>query len=266
MVYFEHRIKSVQYYQDFLKNYQIIIIPYHKSIFWAGFLLYFCQKFKKMRKVLLGLSFAGMAFLASCGSKDTVEATDAQDSTAASAEAVAYSVNTGISSVTWKGGKIFEDTSKPEEGHYGVVKLKSGEVSVKGGVLESGKFVADQTTFESADLNEDAESKAKLDGHLKSADFLDVEKFPEATFEITGVKTLTEGDYNTEISGNLDFRGMPKNISFKANVNEEGDKVTIKSEEFKINRQDFGITFKGGGGSIIKDDVMLQLDVTADKK
>ncbi|MBA5629013.1 YceI family protein [Moheibacter lacus] len=219
-----------------------------------------------MKKVLLGLSFVGMAFLASCGPKDTVEATEAQDSASASAESVAYALNTDISSVTWKGGKIFEDTSKPEEGHYGVVKLKSGEVTVKGGVLESGKFVADQTTFESADLNEDAESKVKLDGHLKSADFLDVEKFPEATFEVTAAKALTEGDYNTEISGNLDFRGVPKNITFKANVTEEGDKVTIKSEEFKINRQDFGITFKGGGGSIIKDDVILQVDLSADKK
>ncbi len=219
-----------------------------------------------MKKVLLGLSIIGMAFLASCGPKDTVDATDAQDTAAASAEAVAYSVNTDISSVTWKGGKIFEDTSKPEEGHYGSVKLKSGDLTVKGGVLESGKLVADQTTFESADLNEDKDTKAKLDGHLKSADFLDVEKFPEATFEITGVKALTEGDFNTEISGNMDFRGTPKNITFKANVAEDGDKVTIKSEEFKINRQDFGITFKGGGGSIIKDDVILQLDVTANKK
>ncbi len=242
-----------------------MIIPYHKSIFWANFLLYVCQKFKKMKKVLLGLSFAGMAFLASCGPKDTVEATDAQDSATASAEAVSYSVNTDISSVSWKGGKIFQDTSKPEEGHYGAVKLKSGEVTVKNGVLESGKFVADQTTFESADKNDDAETKAKLDGHLKSPDFLDVEKFPEATFEITAVKALTEGDYNTEISGNLDFRGVPKNITFKANVAEEGDKVTIKSEEFKINRQDFGIVYKGSGDSIIKDDVMLQLDVTATK-
>lgn len=220
-----------------------------------------------MKKVLLTLSVIGMTFLASCGGgKDAVEATDAQETTTGSETSTEYVVNTAVSSTSWKGGKIFEDTSKPEEGHYGAVKLKSGTVTVKDGVLESGSFVADQTTFESADLNEDAESKGKLDGHLKSADFLDVEKFPEAKFEITGVKAITEGDYNTEISGNLDFRGVPKNITFKANVKEEGDKVTIKSEEFKINRQDFGITFKGGGGSIIKDDVLLQLDVTADKK
>lgn len=218
-----------------------------------------------MKKVLLSLSVIGMFFLASCGSKDTVEATDAQETSTASETATEYVVNTSVSATNWKGGKIFDDTSKKEEGHYGSVKLKSGSVTVKDGVLESGSFIADQTTFESADLTEET-GKSKLDTHLKSADFLDVEKFPEAKFEITKVTKLDTGDYNTEISGNLDFRGTPKNVTFKANVKEEGDKLTIKSEEFKINRQDFGITFKGAPGSIIKDDVLLQLDVTADKK
>lgn len=219
-----------------------------------------------MKKVLLSLSLMGMVFLASCGSKDTVTATDAQESATASETATEYAVNTAVSATNWKGGKIFQDNSKPESGHYGSVKFKSGIVTVKDGVLESGSFVTDQTTFESVDLNEDAENKGKLDGHLKSSDFLDVEKFPEAKFEITNVKTLDSGDYNTEISGNLDFRGIPKNITFKANVKEEGDKVTIKSEEFKINRQDFGIVYQStGGDSLIKDEVMLQVDITADK-
>lgn len=219
-----------------------------------------------MKKVLLSASVIGMFLVVSCGPKDTVEATDAQETSTASATSTEYVVNTAVSSTSWKGGKMFDDTSKPEEGHYGSVKFKSGTVTVKDGLLESGSLVADQTTFESADLNEDAEMKAKLDGHLKSADFLDVEKFPEAKFEITKATKLDTGDYNTEISGNLDFRGVPKNVTFKANVKEEAGKVTIKSEEFKINRQDFGINFKGGAGSIIKDDVLLQLDVTADKK
>lgn len=219
-----------------------------------------------MKKILLSLSLMGMVFLASCGSKDTVEAKDAQETAAASETSTEYAVNTAVSATNWKGGKIFQDTSKPEGGHYGSVKFKSGTVTVKDGILESGNFVTDQTTFESFDLNDDAETKAKLDGHLKSPDFLDVEKFPEAKFEITGVKALESGDFNTEISGNLDFRGIPKNITFRANVKEEGDQVTIKSEEFKIDRQDFGIVYQNkGGDSLIKDEVMLQVDITADK-
>ena len=220
-----------------------------------------------MRKILLGLSIIGMAFLASCGSKATITASDEQEAAMASTEAVEYTVNTAVSAVNWRGFKIFHDSSRPETGHYGFVKLKDGILTMKGGVLESGKIVADQTTFESVDKNDDPDTKTKLDTHLRSSDFLDIEKFPEATFEITGVKTLTEGDFSTEISGNLDFRGVPKNISFKANVKEDGDKITIKSEEFQINRQEFGIVYQSkGGDSLIKDEVALQVDITAEKK
>src|SRR5690606_20535028 len=105
-----------------------------------------------MKKILLSLSLMGMVFLASCGSKDTVEAKDAQETAAASETSTEYAVNTAVSATNWKGGKIFQDTSKPEGGHYGSVKFKSGTVTVKDGVLESGNFVTDQTTFESFDL------------------------------------------------------------------------------------------------------------------
>lgn len=222
-------------------------------------------KQKTMKKLLLSLSIASFIALTSCGGNtDTVQATDAAE-TATATEGAEHFVADSTSTINWKGGKTFDDINKPEEGHYGVVTLQSGEVHFNNGVLESGNFVADFTSFESKDLDADPETKAKLDGHLKSADFLDVEKFPTAKFEITGVTALTEGDYNTEISGNLDFRGTPKNITFKANVAVDGDKVSIKSEEFGINRQDFGITFTGGGGSIIKDEILLQADITATK-
>jgi len=219
-----------------------------------------------MKKLFLSLTVIGSIFLTSCGGSDAVTATEAQETAEATAEAVEYAVNTNVSTTTWRGFKVFQDTTKPESGHYGIVKMKEGSVTVKNGLLESGNFVADMNTFESEDLNEDLDTKAKLDGHLKAADFLDVAQYPTSTFVVTSATKLESGDYNTEISGNLDFRGAPKNITFKANVNEADGKVTIKSEEFKINRQDFGITYKGGGDSVIKDDVILQLDVTADKK
>ncbi|WP_313383762.1 YceI family protein [Chishuiella sp.] len=217
-----------------------------------------------MKKLFLGLAVVSAITLTSCGGKtETKETTEAKEGATATEGAVDYSVDTTTSVVNWKGGKTFDDIKKPEEGHYGDVKLKEGSVKVNNGVLESGKFVADFASFESKDLDGDKDSKGKLEGHLKSADFLDVEKYPTATFEITGVKALEGGDYNTEISGNLDFRGTPKNITFKANVTVGADNVTIKSEEFGINRKDFGITFPGAGGSIIKDEVLLQVDLTA---
>ena len=217
-----------------------------------------------MKKLFLGLAVVSAVALTSCGGNtETVKTTEAQEGATSTEGAVDYNVDTTTSVVNWKGGKTFDDINKPEEGHYGIVKLKEGTVKVNNGVLEAGKFVADFTSFESKDLDADAESKGKLDGHLKSADFLDVEKFPTATFEITAVKPVEGGDYNSEVSGNLDFRGTPKNVTFKANVTVDATGVTIKSEEFGINRKDFGIAFTGGGGSIVKDEVLLQVDLTA---
>ena len=217
-----------------------------------------------MKKLFLGLAVVSAVALTSCGGNtETVKTTEAQEGATSTEGAVDYNVDTTTSVVNWKGGKTFDDINKPEEGHYGIVKLKEGTVKVNNGVLEAGKFVADFTSFESKDLDADAESKGKLDGHLKSADFLDVEKFPTATFEITAVKPVEGGDYNSEVSGNLDFRGTPKNVTFKANVTVDANGVTIKSEEFGINRKDFGVAFTGGGGSIVKDEVLLQVDLTA---
>lgn len=217
-----------------------------------------------MKKVILSLSFIGMALLASCGgSTETVETKDVQEVATASEESQTYAINAEDSSISWRGFKIFHDTAKPETGHHGFIKLKSGELVFNNGILEAGSFIADLTTLESIDLNEDPENKAKLDGHLKSEDFLFVENFPEAKFEISDVKYLDEGDFNAEISGNLDFRGVPKNITFKANVNEENGVVSFNTEEIMINRQEFGIDFQGGGDSIIKDEIALQVDVKA---
>lgn len=208
-----------------------------------------------------------MIFITSCGNNtETVATTDAQEASSASHDSETYAVNTGESSTTWRGFKFFQDASKPEVGHFGIIKIKEGAFSVNNGMLESGRLVSDQASLVSHDLADDAENKAKLEGHLKSPDFLDVEKFPNATFEISKVTPLTDGDYNSEISGNLDFRGIPKNITFKANIKIDGDKLSIQSEEFTINRQDFGLNFAPGNDTVIKDEVVLQLDVKADKE
>ncbi len=214
-----------------------------------------------MKKVILGILTIGLVSFTSCKKKDAVKATDAGEVAKASENATDYNVDMVESRVDWRGYKIIESENK-ESGHYGFIKLKSGTMHVENGQVTAGKFVIDVTTLESADLNDDPDKKAKLDGHLKAEDFLNVEEYPLATFEITGTKPI-EGDYNTEVSGNLDMRGTPKQISFKANIGIKDGVLEMKTEEFTINRQDFGMTFKGGQGSVIKDNVSLQVYLRA---
>lgn len=208
------------------------------------------------------MTAVALVSITSCEKKEATEATEAQTEATASEDAQAYKVNTADSKVTWRGYAINEKENS-EHGHEGFMKLESGTISVEGDKVVAGDFVIDAASLESTDLNDEPEDKERLDSHLKSEDFLAVDKYPTASFAITAVKPL-EGEYNSEISGNFKMRDIEKNISFKANITHEGHVLKIDSEEFTINRQDFGITFKGGKGSLIRDNVTLQVNVAAD--
>jgi polyisoprenoid-binding protein YceI len=99
--------------------------------------------------------------------------------------------------------------------------------------------------------------------HLKSPDFLDVERFPSATFESTSIAAGGSGGTHT-ITGNLTLHGQKKAISFPATIVVSGDHVSAKAE-FGINRQDFGITSPGQPDDLIKDEVLVRLNIDGHK-
>ncbi|WP_100378245.1 YceI family protein [Chryseobacterium geocarposphaerae] len=175
-----------------------------------------------------------------------------------------FILDTLNSRVEWKGYKILksENTS-----HFGTIKFESGDVTIKDEKLESGKFVADMNSLTSVDLKDDADQLEKLNGHLKSGDFFEVEKFPTASYEITKITPLAEGDYNTLLDGNLTIKGITKPIAFKANVSVKDGVVSIATEPKDIQREEFGIKFQAPvENGVIKDEVTLQINVKALEK
>ena len=105
----------------------------------------------------------------------------------------------------------------------------------------------------------------KLTGHLKTPDFFDVAKFPKATFVMTEIKPGVSADAPYTITGNLTLHGVTKSISFPATVKVSGDDLAITSE-FVINRKDFGITTSGKADDLIRDEVVIKLDVKNPRK
>ncbi|MCE3075626.1 YceI family protein [Chryseobacterium gwangjuense] len=175
-----------------------------------------------------------------------------------------FILDTLNSRVEWKGYKIFKSESTS---HFGTIKFESGDVTVKEGKLESGKFVADMNSLTSVDLKDDADQLEKLNGHLKSGDFFEVEKFPTASYEITKIAPSAEGDYNTVLEGNLTIKGITKPVSFKANVSVKEGMVSIATEPKDINRDEFGVKFQApAANGVIKDEVTLQINVKALEK
>lgn len=192
------------------------------------------------KKIIVVTAVLGIAaFLISCG-KDKPVSSETNEVLTQN-DGVQYKVDTMNSRVEWKGYKVLKSDQTT---HFGIIRFESGDITVKDGKLQSGKFVADINTLENIDLKDNQEMKTKLEGHLKSADFFEVEKFPTASYEITKVTETTSGDYNTILDGNLTIKGITKPVQFKANVTVQNGNVSIATEPTDINREDYGLKFE----------------------
>ena len=159
------------------------------------------------------------------------------------------------------GGKtyVFSDESsigfvgsKVTGSHGGEFGEFSGSFTLKEGEPKTGQF-----TIEMNSLTSDSE---KLTSHLKNADFFDVEKHTQSKFAVTGFTKKSDSEY--ELAGNLTMVGVTKNITFPTQVAQNGDEVTVTAE-FDINRQDFGINYAGKKDDLIRDEVIIKLNLKA---
>ena len=168
-----------------------------------------------------------------------------------------YNVDIENSTITWKG-------YKPTGSHEGTIKLQSGSLIKAGGVISEGVFTADMTSIK------DADGSARLEGHLKSADFFEVETFPTATFKISNV-TTNDTSNKAWITGEMTIKGITKEIKFPASISNSDEAITIASETFQINRAEFNVKYKSKTffndlkDKFVNDEFDLQVTIVAKK-
>ena len=109
---------------------------------------------------------------------------------------------------------------------------------------------------------------AQRDAHLKSPDFLHVEKFPTLSFKSTKVSQVRDGEL--AIEGDLTIRGVTRKVVFTVEgptlpaKDPWGNSRVAASATTKINRKDFGLTWNTAletGGILVGDEVTITLDV-----
>jgi polyisoprenoid-binding protein YceI len=109
---------------------------------------------------------------------------------------------------------------------------------------------------------------AQRDAHLKSADFLEAEKFPVLSFKSTRVSRV--GDGELAVSGDLTIHGVTRNVVFTVEnptapaKDPWGNTRIGLSATTKINRKDFGLNWNAAletGGILVGDEVTVTLDV-----
>ena len=139
------------------------------------------------------------------------------------------------SKVIWKGYKVTGQ-------HEGTISLKSGTLTFDNETLTGGSFVMDMTSINTTDL--EGEYKGKLDGHLKSADFFGVEKYPTATLEFINVSGK-DGSY--KIKANLTIKETTKAVEFSMTI-----KDNIATANLEVDRTEYDIKY---GSSSFFDDL-----------
>lgn len=195
-------------------------------------------------------------------SKDAVD--KAAETTTELVASAQYNVDPTASIVNWEGAKI-------AYGHVGTVPVTSGQLMVAEGNIVGGKFALDLRKMENTDIDE-AEKKAKLIGHLQSADFFDTEKYPMADFVITQVQPApADADHSHQITGNLTMKGEQRSITIPASIEMEGGMLKATTPKFTINRNDWGVNYGNSNieglakDKIINDNIGLEIMLVASK-
>jgi polyisoprenoid-binding protein YceI len=179
----------------------------------------------------------------------------AQDSNEPATPPLQEPTETAISYSFSKESTIGFTGSKVTGSHDGGFKSFEGSFMLDGGQLvgENNQIVIQMDSLWS--------DNDRLTGHLKSADFFEVETYPEASFKVTHVTKGPDKSAYT-LTGKFTLHGVTKTITFPATITQEREDFQLKSE-FVINRMDYGIVYPGKANDLIRDEVVIRLDMLA---
>ena len=112
---------------------------------------------------------------------------------------------------------------------------------------------------------------AQRDEHLRSGDFLELEKFPTLTFVSTGVRRLDETSY--EVTGDLTVKDVTSSVTvplqYEGTAQDPFGNMRVGFEgAVTISRKDYGITWNAAletGGVLVSDKIVLEFEVSAIK-
>jgi polyisoprenoid-binding protein YceI len=138
----------------------------------------------------------------------------------------------------------------------------SGTITVADNPLES----AVEVVIGAASINT---GQPDRDNHLRSADFLELEKYPNVTYRSTGVKSHKGNEF--VLAGELTIRDVTRAVDLEVEydgtiVSPYGQEVIAFSASTEIDREEFGITWNQAieaGGVMVGKKVKIELNIEA---
>lgn len=172
-----------------------------------------------------------------------------------------FTLSTDATTVEWVGTKVTGE-------HRGLVKIKEGsKIEVKGEEITKGTIIVDLNSMTVTDIT-DPEYIQKFLGHMKSADFFNTGKFPEAKLEIT---KSTKGTDGLVVEGKMTILGKTQPVKFTASTIKKSGESFNSEAVIKLDRTKFGLKYGSGqffkdlGDKMIHDEFTLNVKLEAKK-
>lgn len=158
-----------------------------------------------------------------------------------------------------------------EADHFGGVSVWRGMFTASGGTIVLDREAKTGTVDVTIGTTTVLTGVPDLDKHLKTGEFLDVEKFPTAQYK--GRLAKFANGAPTEVQGDLTLHGVTKPVvltikSFKCKAHpmKQGQELCGADAHGTINREDFGITWGKNFGFDMKVNLAIQVEATSPKK
>jgi len=155
--------------------------------------------------------------------------------------------------------------------HAMVTKVRGAFNELEGTTTIDGTNPENSTVSVTVKVDSIDTRNAQRDGHLRTNDFLDIEKFPTITFTSTEIKHLDGDDF--EVVGDLTFKDVTKQVTlpleFQGAATDPFGNQRIGFEgSVVINRKDWGVSWNAAletGGVLVSEKIGLEFEISAIK-
>jgi polyisoprenoid-binding protein YceI len=179
---------------------------------------------------------------------------------------MATTTSTPAATTTWKLDPAHSHAEFKVK-HMMISNVKGGFSGLTGDLTEHLTDASLSFIEASIDVATVNTNDAQRDGHLKSADFFDIEKYPTMSFKSALVKPDGDGGY--KVTGDFTLHGVTKQITFSVDgpsapgKDPWGNTRIGLTATTKINRKDFGLNWNAAletGGILVGDDVQITIE------
>jgi len=156
--------------------------------------------------------------------------------------------------------------------HAMVTKVRGHFGSFSGQATIDGTNPSASTLSVTIDVASVSTGDEGRDGHLRSADFFDAEKYPEWTFVATAFDVVDED--TVKVTGDLTIKDVTKSITipfdFTGEAKDPFGNTRVGFEgRTEVSRKEFGLVWNAvleTGGVLVSDKIVLEFDVSAIKQ